>query len=168
MTESSPSYPDSRELRRGPGSVCTSAVTLLCLVVLSAWLGRASAQQPPQAADQVPTTPGGSTPDAQAKERPKSPRLPPSSLIDEAKAKLASWNPARPSSASGSRCSTSSLTLKGRYRKAPHYRALLPAHVSGLPETTGTTPPGLRWRDAMGLPGHPRVSRSTTSSASSR
>ena len=48
------------------------------------------------------------------------------------------------------------VSFKGRYLKAPQYRVYFRLTVDGPARDLRRDPPGLRRRDAVGLPGHPQ------------
>ncbi len=136
--------------------LCTSAAAVLCVAVSSAWLGRASAQQPPNAAGQVvPTTPGSPTPDAQAKEKAEEPPTPAELVIDAAKAKIAELAIVRGRDRRAGRDAQSAPPDdQGPLPQGARLSRLFPAHPLGTPRDHRHHAPGLRWRDPLGLPGH--------------
>jgi hypothetical protein len=135
----------SQPRRRGPsvpaGLLFSAVATALGVAMLSAWIGSASAQQPPagQVAPGTPTPlPGTATPDAQAKEKAEEPPTPAELLIDEAKTKLAKLQSAAAKIEEKIDMLNQHFVLAGEYFKAPQYRVYFRLGLRNLADSNGT------------------------------
>ena len=90
-------------------------------------------------------------------EPPQEPPTEAERLIDRPSRRSPASSRSRPTWSRTSRCSSRSSTIKGRYLKAPVLAHLPQADRHRPARLAGHDAPGLRRRDALGLPADPRV-----------